>query len=146
MSPRLLGISHVGLSVPDLTVADFFVDVLGFESISDDPAFRMVLHRTARIAIAFSTHDGSVTGEFDEHNPGLDHLGLAVSDVPTLADWDSELRRRGVDTSSVVESPAGHHLNFRAPGNLPIELYLINDAMAQAVGLSVDEAFAGSHA
>ena len=48
LSPRLLGISHLGLSVPDLTVADFFVDVLGFESISDDPAFRMVMHRTAR--------------------------------------------------------------------------------------------------
>ena len=104
MSPRLLGISHVGLSVPDLTVADFFIDVLGFESISDDPDVRFVVHRNARIAIAFTTHDGSVTGDFDEHNPGLDHLALAVSDVSTLTDWETELRRRSVDTSGVAES------------------------------------------
>ena len=146
MSPRLLGISHLGLSVPDLAVADFFVEVLGFESISDDADLRFVVHRNARIAIAFTTHDGSVTGEFDEHNPGLDHLALAASDVSTLADWDSDLRRRGVNTSGVAESDAGHHLNFRAPGNLPIELFVINDAMAQAVGISLEDAFAGSHA
>ena len=146
MSPRLLGISHLGLSVPDLTVADFFIRVLGFESISEDSDVRFVVHRDARIAIAFSTHGGSVTGDFDEHNPGLDHLALAVSDVSTLADWDSELRRRGVDPSNVVESPAGHHLNFRAPGNLPIELYVINDAMAQAVDILPEEAYAGRHA
>ena len=145
MSPRLLGISHLGLSVPDLTVADFFVDVLGFESVGDDADVQFVVHRNARIAIAFSTHDGTVSGDFDEHNPGLDHLALAVPDVSTLADWASELRRRGIETSGVVESPAGHHLNFRAPGNLPIELYVINDAMAQAVGISLQDAFAGSH-
>jgi catechol-2,3-dioxygenase len=145
MSPRLLGISHLGLSVPDLAVADFFIDVLGFESISDDSDVRFVVHRNARIAIAFTTHDGSVTGEFDEHNPGLDHLALAVSDVSNLAEWESDLRRRGVNTSGVVESDAGHHLNFRAPGSFPIELFVINDAMAQAVGIPLEEAFAGSH-
>lgn len=146
MSPRLLGISHLGLSVPDPAVADFFIDVLGFESISDEPDVRFVVHRDARIAIAFTTHDGSVTGNFDEHNPGLDHLALAVSDVSTLADWAADLRRRGVDTSGVVESDAGHHLNFRAPGHLPIELFVISDAMAQAVSIPREYAFAGSHA
>lgn len=146
MNPRLLGISHLGLSVPDVRVADFFIGVFGFESVGDESDVRFVVHRAARIAIAFTTHDGSVRGDFDELNPGLDHLALAVSDLSTLADWEVDLRRRGVDTSGVVESDAGHHLNFRAPGNLPVELFVISDAMAQAVGIPVEAAFAGSHA
>lgn len=122
VSTPVLGRSHVSLSVPDLGDAvEFWVDVLGFEPLNDDPAFRFLLHRDARLAVVLTDHAGAVQGRFDEHNAGLDHLALAVGDLDTLQNWAAALTARGVATSGVVASDAGHHLNFRTPGDVPLE-------------------------
>ena len=61
MRPDLLGVSHLGLSVPDMAAAArFWVDVLGFEPVNDDPAFRFLFHRAARIAVVLTDHAGTV--------------------------------------------------------------------------------------
>ena len=146
MRPSLTGLSHLSLSVSDLPAAtDFWVEVFGFESLNDDPRFRLLIHREARVAVTVTDHGGAVTGPFDERNPGLDHVALAVGDTDSLAQWHAELEERGIVNSGIVESEAGHHLNLRGPNNLPIELFVLNDETAEALGLRVDAAFATTH-
>jgi glyoxylase I family protein len=147
MTPDLLGVSHLGLSVPDVAAsARFWVEVLGFEARNDDPGFRFVFHPGARIAVVLTDHAGTVQDRFDEHHPGLDHLALAVADLDDLERWRSTLDEHGVGHSGLVESDGGWHLNLRAPGNFPIELFVISEAFAMSLGLDPAEpAVAGGH-
>ena len=146
MSTPVRGLSHVSLSVPDLADAvRFWVEVLGFEPLNDDAAYRFLLHRDARLAVVLTDHAGAVRGRFDEHNAGLDHLALAVGDLDTLQDWAAALAARGVATSGVIASDAGHHLNFRAPGDVPLELFVIDEQALASLELAGDEPYALSH-
>ena len=146
MNTPVLGLSHVSLSVPDLADAvPFWVDVLGFEPLNDDAAYRFLLHRDARLAVVLTDHAGTVHGRFDEHNAGLDHLALAVGDLDTLQHWAAALKARGVPMSGVVTSDAGHHLNFRAPGDVPLELFVIDERALASLELARDEPYAFTH-
>ncbi len=147
MTPNLLGVSHLAFSVPDLAAAvRFWVEVLGFEPVNDDPQFRFLLNRTARMAVVVTDHGGAVEGVFDENRPGLDHLGLAVPDLDTLEAWRTTLDGHGVTHSGVVATDAGWHLNLRGPGNFPIEFYVMSEAFAGSLGLDPAEpAMAGGH-
>jgi glyoxylase I family protein len=146
MRPSLTGLSHLSLSVSDLAAAtEFWVDAFGFESLNDDPRFRLLIHREARVAVTLTDHGGDVTGPFDEHNLGLDHVALAVGDTDSLDQWQADLEGRGIVNSGIVESEAGHHLNLRGPGNMPIELFVLKDEAAEALGLRADAAFARTH-
>jgi catechol 2,3-dioxygenase-like lactoylglutathione lyase family enzyme len=147
VTANLLGVSHLGFSVPDVTeAARFWVEVLGFEPRNDDPEFRLVFHRGARLAVVLTDHGGTVRDTFDERHTGLDHLALAVADVDTLEQFRAELDERGVPHSGLVASDGGWHLNLRAPGNFPIELFVITEAFIRSLGLDPAEpAVAGGH-
>jgi len=136
MTPTILGLSHVSLSVRDRDAArQFWVDVLGFELIDEVPDYCFLLDRGARLAITLTDHDQRVSGAFDEHHTGLDHLAYDVPDVESLHSWEQRLDRHGVVRSPIVETDAGHHLNLRAPDNIPIELYVMKPEFANALGL-----------
>jgi catechol 2,3-dioxygenase-like lactoylglutathione lyase family enzyme len=79
--------------------ARFWVEVLGFEPRNDDPEFRLVFHREARLAVVVTDHAGTVQDRFDEHHPGLDHLALAVADLDDLERWRARLDEHGVPHS-----------------------------------------------
>ena len=136
MTPAILGLSHVGLSVRDRDAAmRFWVEVLGFELIDEQPHYCFVLDRGTGLAITMTDHDQTVSGAFDEHHSGLDHLAYAVPDVESLLSWEQRLDRLGVTHSAIVETDAGHHLNLRAPDNVPIELFAMKPAFATILGL-----------
>ena len=134
--PALAGISHLSLSVPDLESAvAFWCDGLGFEPQNDDAAYRFLLHRGAGIAVVLTSHTGAVRGPFSELNPGLDHVSLAVRDPDELRRWAERFPGPDGRPAVVVESDFGWHLNVRGPDNFPIELFVLNDAAAAALGL-----------
>lgn len=136
MTPTILGLSHVSLSVRDRDASrQFWVNVLGFEVIEEQPHFCFVYDRSAGLAITLTDHDRTVSDTFDEHNTGLDHLAYAVRDVETLLSWEQRLDGLGVEHSEIVETDAGHHLNLRAPDNVPIELYVMKPEFATLMGL-----------
>jgi catechol 2,3-dioxygenase-like lactoylglutathione lyase family enzyme len=136
MMPGILGLSHLGLSVRDRGAArQFWVDVMGFEVVSEEPAYCLLINRAGLLAIALTTHDSTVTGDFDEHNPGLDHLSYAVADVESLLSWQERLDRFEVPHSAIAETDAGQHLNLRAPDNIAIELYVMSQDFAEYLGL-----------
>jgi catechol 2,3-dioxygenase-like lactoylglutathione lyase family enzyme len=133
----MLGISHMSLSVADMdTAARFWTQVMGFETFVEDPRYRFFLHRGARLAVLVSDHESAVTGPFDELRVGLDHLAFAVPDVESLRAWEQRLNTLEVPNSGITESDGGHHLNLRAPDNLPIELYVMNASMLSSLGLA----------
>ena len=133
----LLGLSHVALSVRDVAAARaFWVEVLGFDAVDEQPAYCFVLHRGAGLAVVLTNHDNTVAGSFDEHRPGLDHVAYAVPDAASLRAWEQELTRRGVPHAAIVETDAGHHLNLRAPDDVPIELYVMKPGFAASLGLA----------
>jgi len=139
MTPTIVGLSHVALSVPDRDAArHFWVDVLGFELIDEEPGYSFVFDRGAGLAITLTDHDQTVSGPFDEHHAGLDHLAYAVPDVESLLSWEQRLAHLGVTHSPIVESDAGHHLNLRAPDNIAIELYVMKPEFAALLGLEAD--------
>ena len=105
-----------------------------------------MFHREARIAVVLTDHDGTVQDRFDEHHPGLDHLALAVADLDDLERWRATLDEHGVPHSGLIESDGGWHLNLRAPGDFPIELFVITEAFATSLGLDpAQPAVAGRH-
>ena len=125
--PALQGVSHLSLSVPDLAAAThFWTGVMGFEVLGEGPGFRFTLHRTARLAIVVA-----------------DHVALAVSDLPALREWERWLVACGVPYTPITASEAAHHLNLRAPGDIPVELCVLKAEFLAA--LELDSPVAGTH-
>lgn len=137
MTPSMLGVSHVSLSVADMdAAARFWTEVMGFETLAEDPRYRFFLHRGAHLAVLVSDHESAVTGPFDELRIGLDHLAFAVPDVESLRSWEQRLTTLGVPNSGITEADEGHHLNLRAPDNLPLELFVMSASMLSSLGLA----------
>jgi len=145
--PNLQGISHLGLTVVDLAGAiDFWCTVMDFRLVIQADEYSMVLQPTAGLAIGLSAQGGSATGPFDAHRVGLDHLALAVADLPTLHAWATRLTELSVPHSPIVETDAGHHLNARAPDDIAVELFVIKADFARAaLDIDPDTATAGTH-
>lgn len=136
MAPPLAGVSHLGLSVPDVPLArDFWRDVMGFAVVVDTPEVVFLVHAAARIGIGLTDHGGTVAGPFSEHRTGLDHLSLDVRDVDELEAWRRRLDAHGLVHSGIVASDAGLHLNVRGPDRFPIELFVLDPEAAKAFGV-----------
>lgn len=142
--PPLQGISHIALSVDDVPAAmAFWTEVMGFEVMTSTPTLGFLVDRPTRIALGVTDHGAEGRGAFDERRTGLDHLAFAVQDIAALHAWQRRLDAHGV-VHSMVESDSGHHLNLRAPGGIPLELYVMNAVTASAFGLDgPHQAYAG---
>jgi catechol 2,3-dioxygenase-like lactoylglutathione lyase family enzyme len=134
----ILGLSHVSLSVRDRTAAlDFWTRVMGFDVVADEDAYCFVFDRDAGLAVILTDHHRQVADGFDERRAGLDHLAYAVADVTSLRVWGDRLTLMGVPHSEISETDAGHHLNLRAPDDLPIELFVMKRHFADLLGVDV---------
>jgi len=147
VAPELQGFSHLGLTVADLDRAvDFWCTVMGFRCVIQAEDLCMVWQPEARLAIGLTTHGGSAVGSFDESRVGLDHLALAVQDLPTLEAWVLRFDELSVQHSSITQTDAGHHLNVRAPDAIAIELFVIGGDFASSVlGVEVGTGSADTH-
>ena len=135
-TPALQGLSHLGFSVRDVpAAARFWTDVFGFRAVVEESGFCFLIRVDVGLAIGLGDHGGTVTGSFDEHRVGLDHVALAVPDVPSLHAWARRLDEHGVPHSGVVASDAGAHLNLRAPDAFPVELFVLDPAVAPSFGI-----------
>jgi glyoxylase I family protein len=136
MIAGVLGLSHLSLSVRDRDASRrFWIEVMGFELVDEGEEFCFLLDRGARLAVILTNHAGTVTGGFDEHNVGLDHIAYAVADVESLHGWEQRLTHFGVEHSAITETDAGHHLNLRAPDNVPIELFVMKPEFMRTLGI-----------
>jgi catechol 2,3-dioxygenase-like lactoylglutathione lyase family enzyme len=123
---QLAGFSHVALTVSDIAKSRrFYSETLGLTLMdSSDSYCALLVGAGGPAALILTSHADGVTDPFSELRPGLDHVSLAVSDVPALAEWQSRLEERGVPCD-LRRSEWGHHLNFRDPDNIAIELLVL---------------------
>ena len=127
------GIDHLSLSVTDLDVSQrFYTGVLDFTFVVDFGEARVFIHRPTGFGLTLIRHAAGDGAPFTELHTGLDHLGLMASTREDLVAWEVRFRDAGVSFTPIRDMPFGHHLNFRDPDNIPLELYVPNALMVQA--------------
>lgn len=83
--------------------------------------------------VILTAHESVAAEVFTEFSVGLDHLSLAVDDVATLTEWKRHLDAQGV-SYDYRRSEWGHHVNFRDPDNIAVELVVLEpDEDVQAI-------------
>ena len=98
--PRLLGISHIDLTVSDCDrSATWWRDVMGFTPVNhvSQPTYecRSLIHPSG-VAVTVMTHDATAAaGPFDERRVGLDHLAFQITDPAEPAFWVSQIGVEG---------------------------------------------------
>ena len=126
--PTFSGVNHVALSVTDLERSTrFYSEVLGLVVALDLGHGRVLLDRASGFSVALLRHPGNDGGSFSEQRTGLDHLGLAARDRDDLLAWQEHLEALGVEHSPLADTELGHHLNFRDPDGVALELQAPND-------------------
>ncbi len=132
--PNFAGVNHVALTVTDLDVSErFYVDVLGFRRALDVGYGRITIHAASGFTIALLTHPDATGGAFTERTTGLDHLSFAAADRAELVRWQERLESLGVTYTPIRDMPLGHHLNFRDPDGIALELQAPTELYAAAL-------------
>jgi catechol-2,3-dioxygenase len=131
--PSLTGISHVGLTVRDVTTSEaWYADVLGLVRVFVEPhstgeGYAVVMTRPGTaLFLGLDHHPDADRQAFSEHRTGLDHIALAVESRADLDRWADRLDARGIEHGPIteVEEPAPHaQMTFRDPDGIPIEVF-----------------------
>lgn len=128
--PTIAGVSHVALTVSDLSrTVDWYVETLGFAVLfpfdTEDFTRRILLHPSG-VVVALTQHVGATAGAFDPRVVGLDHVGFAVASVAELESWAAWLTSRDVGHGGVQITPlTGSALvAFVDPDGIALELYV----------------------
>ena len=120
---------HVSLTVTDLAVSGpWYQKVFEGQQVfaGDDGVSLVELYLIPdNLLLGLRQHTSTGSDErFAFDRCGLDHLGLHVGDRAELDAWDAKLTELGVESSGIVESPYGQHVNFKDPDGIALELYL----------------------
>lgn len=128
--PTFVNVAHIDLSVSDVeTSADWYCEVLGLRRLRradlDNRIMVVLLHAETGLIVGLNQHHAPAADRFDEHRPGLDHLGFAVEERADLDDWEARLTELGVEHSPVQDAPSGSGtaLVFRDPDNIQLEFW-----------------------
>jgi catechol 2,3-dioxygenase-like lactoylglutathione lyase family enzyme len=124
------GIDHLSLSVTDLDRSQrFYTEVLDFIPVLDFGYARSLFHKKTKFFLALVRHENGSSEPYTELNTGVDHVGLIAADLDELRAWEQRFEAHGVVYTPIREMEFGHHLNFRDPDNIPLELTISNDTM-----------------
>jgi len=128
--PAFANVAHIDLSVSDVErSAEWYSEVLGLRRLRradlDNRIMVVLLHPPTGLIVGLNQHHAPTADRFDEHRPGLDHLGLAVAERADLDEWEARLTALGVEHSPVQDAPSGSGtaLVFRDPDNIQLEFW-----------------------
>jgi glyoxylase I family protein len=130
--PEMPSLSHVALSVTDLSVSvpwyQALFDTEPAMTLTDGPFERRVFALADGQLFGLTAHEGARTGDrFDVVAPGLDHVGFRCTDRAEVAAWQTHLDHLGVDHGGIVEAEYGYALSCKDPDGNALEFF----AMAQ---------------
>lgn len=128
--PKFASVSHLDLSVSDVEAsAGWYCEVLGLRRIVrtdfDNRTMIVLRHDDSGLIVGLNQHREPTADRFDEHRPGLDHVGFAVAERSELDEWQARFAELGVEHSPVQDaaSGSGTALVFRDPDNIQLELW-----------------------
>ncbi|MCH6471562.1 VOC family protein [Sinomonas terrae] len=128
--PDFSHIAHLDLTVSDVEAsAKWYAETLGLTRLRrsdlDNRIMIVLIHKATGLIIGLNQHHEPAVDRFNEQNPGLDHVGFAVTEREELDEWERRLTELGVDHSPVTDSPSGSGtaLVFRDPDNIQLELW-----------------------
>jgi glyoxylase I family protein len=125
----ITGWAHVTLSVRDHDRSvRWYEAVLGFKPVASETTgqwIRSLCVHPGSGTILVLLQNLSCTGEqFDERQPGLDHLALSVPGRAELESWQQRLESLGVAYTPVADAGRGALVvNFRDPDGIALELF-----------------------
>jgi glyoxylase I family protein len=132
--PTFAGIDHLSLTVTDLDRSErFYAEVLDFVLLLDFGYGRMCIHVPTGFFLGLVQHPEGSGEPFSELRTGLDHLGFAAADRDELETWQARLHAAGVRYTPIRDMQLGHHLNFRDPDDIALELTAPNDLLKAAL-------------
>jgi catechol 2,3-dioxygenase-like lactoylglutathione lyase family enzyme len=132
--PRFTGVDHVVLTVTDLDVSTtFYSEVMGLLPLLDFGYARLLMDRRTGFTIALAAHEGAHGGRFTELTTGLDHVGFAVGSLDELQEWERHLEQHGVEFTPIRDMGLAHHLNFRDPDNIALEITASSEMYSAAM-------------
>ena len=133
-APTFAGVDHVSLTVTDLDRSErFYSEILDFVSVLDFGYGRVCMHVPTGFCLGLLQHPGGSGERFSELRTGLDHLGLVAADRNELERWQARLHTAEVPYTPIQDTDLGHHLNFRDPDDIPLELSAPSDVMRAAL-------------
>ena len=120
--------AHIALTVCYLSVSGpWYERVFGGEKVFDqrEGGNGLQLYSLPNgLLLGLRMHEGTMSGErFTHERVGLDHFGLHCADRTELEEWTEKLDGLSVSHSGIVESPLGHHVSFRDPDNIALEIF-----------------------
>jgi glyoxylase I family protein len=126
--PEVRAFSHIAFTVTNLEAsAVWYERLLGAVRATiggDDGHSYAVLVAPNGVIVGLHNHSSTqYEDEFSEARVGLDHVAFAVADMAELDEWRERLEGLGIAHSGIIESPSGHHLNFRDPDNIQLEFF-----------------------
>jgi catechol-2,3-dioxygenase len=124
---------HVSLSVTDLGVSGPWYQKV-FEGTQlfagDDGVSQVELYLIPdNILIGLRQHASTAAGDsFAYDRCGMDHMALHVATRAEVESWAEKLEGLGVESSGVIDSPYGHHVNFKDPDGIALEVFAAQQA------------------
>ena len=120
------GFNHIGLNVTDVQrSASWYEKVFDVKRMMEDKTdqYEFALLIIGAAVVGLSTKAPDARDQFSEFRTGLDHLGLGVGSKEEVEEWKSRLDSLSVKNSGVISDQFGHHLNFRDPDNIALEIF-----------------------
>jgi glyoxylase I family protein len=120
---------HVALTVSDLSVSGpWYQELFEGQKIFQGPdeVSEVEIYMVPdSLLLGLRQHKGTPTGDtFSHERCGLDHFAMHLESTADLDRWRSKLEEAGIDHSGIVESPFGHHLNFKDPDGIALEFFV----------------------
>jgi catechol-2,3-dioxygenase len=120
---------HITLTVSDLSVSGPWYEKLfdadkvfqGPDEVSEVEIYTV----PDVLLLGLRQHRGTPAGDtFSYERCGLDHFGMHLSHKDELDKWHTKLNEMGIEHSEIVESPFGHHLSFKDPDGIALEMFV----------------------
>jgi catechol 2,3-dioxygenase-like lactoylglutathione lyase family enzyme len=129
-APRLAAVSHIDLTVTDLTASvAWYQKVFGLSQVMrathPDGFAEVLVEPRSQVFIGLSQHRANRGEAFAEHRTGLDHVSFLVPGRDELVGWQDHLERLGIPYSPIadISEPFPYSvLVFRDPDNIQLEL------------------------